>query len=199
MPIFVTAILPTALAFPKADMRRAALTRRDSFVSSLSPNARAFAAAALADRVEAQLDGARNVAVYLPIGSETDTDPIIGKLAARGLAIALPYIERRDTPMRFLLWLPDDPLVSGPMNVRQPDPTAPAVQPDLILAPLLAFDPRLHRLGYGAGCYDRAFAAHPAARRIGLAWHIQQVEMLAEDPWDVPLHGVATETGFIEP
>jgi 5-formyltetrahydrofolate cyclo-ligase len=64
---------------------------------------------------------------------------------------------------------------------------------------LLAFDARLHRLGYGAGFYDRAFVALPGARRVGLAWSIQQVLTIADDRWDIALHAVATEKNWIEP
>jgi 5-formyltetrahydrofolate cyclo-ligase len=57
----------------------------------------------------------------------------------------------------------------------------------------------MRRLGQGAGFYDRAFARLPAARRIGLAWSAQEADALPADPWDVPLHAVATEKEWIEP
>ena len=60
-------------------------------------------------------------------------------------------------------------------------------------------DRRGNRLGQGAGQYDRAFAAHPAAWRIGVAWSVQQVDALAPDPWDVPLHAIVTESEWIVP
>jgi 5-formyltetrahydrofolate cyclo-ligase len=72
------------------------------------------------------------------------------------------------------------------------------VRPDIILTPLLGFDHLLHRLGQGAGHYDRAFAALPGARRIGVAWSVQHVDPLPTDPWDVPLHAVITEQGWFE-
>lgn len=83
------------------------------------------------------------------------------------------------------------------MGLRQPDADASEVSPDLILTPLLAFDAALNRLGYGAGHYDRAFAANMAARRVGVAWDAQQVDSLPVDSWDVPLHAVATETSWM--
>lgn len=182
----------------KSRVRSDAKAARQAFVGAMTPAQRCAAAIMLAGRIEEKLGDARVVAAYLPIGSEIDTLPIIDRLARRDIVIALPHVTGRTAPMRFLVWAPGDPLPSGPMGLRQPAADAPEVCPDLILTPMLAFDGRLHRLGYGAGHYDRAFAAQPSARRIGLAWSVQQVAKIADDPWDVPLHGVMTETGFIE-
>lgn len=183
----------------KARIRVEAKEKRRAHVAALTPAERCVAAVLLAERVEVRLGDSRNVAVYLPIGSEIDTLPLIDRLHLRGLSIALPHVPSRKGPMRFLAWAPGDPLPAGPMGLRQPAADARELQPDLILTPLLAFDTRLHRLGYGAGFYDRAFAALPDARRVGLAWAMQQVPVLAEDRWDVPLHAVATEKQWIEP
>ena len=182
----------------KARARSDAKAARQAFVAGMTPAQRCAAAIMLAGCIEERLGDARVVAAYLPIGYEIDTLPIIDRLVRRNITIALPHVTGRKAPMRFLVWAPGDPLPSGPMGLRQPASDAPEVYPDLFLTPLLAFDGRLHRLGYGAGHYDRAFAAQPSARRIGLAWSVQQVAAIADDPWDIPLHGVATETGFIE-
>jgi 5-formyltetrahydrofolate cyclo-ligase len=182
----------------KARARSEAKDRRQAYVAALTPAERCVAAVMLAERVEAQLSDARIVAIYLPIGAEIDTLPLIERLERRGLAIALPHVTSRRAAMRFLAWTPGDPLPAGPMGLRQPAADAPELVPDLILTPLLAFDVRLHRLGYGAGFYDRAFEAIPQARRVGLAWSVQQVATIADDSWDVPLHAVATEKEWIE-
>ena len=139
------------------------------------------------------LDAARIVAVYLPIGSEIDTLPLIERIVHRNLAVALPHVTGRRDLMRFLSWTPGDPLPAGPMGLRQPVATAPEVSPDVIFTPLLAFDGDLQRLGYGAGHYDRAFASLPDARRIGLAWSAQRVAHVPIDSWDMALHAVVTE------
>ena len=180
----------------KARARSEAKAKRRAFVAALTPAERSVATVLLAERVEAQLGDARIVAVYLPIGSEIDTLAIIDRLVRRKLAITLPHVTTRKGSLRFLRWAPGDSLPAGPMGLHQPATTAPEIVPDLILTPLLAFDTRLHRLGYGAGHYDRAFAGHPAARRIGLAWSVQQVDAIPNDSWDVPLHAVATEREY---
>ena len=101
--------------------------------------------------------------------------------------------------MRFLAWQVGDPLVAGPSGLLQPAADTKAVVPDTILVPLIGFDRALNRLGQGAGYYDRAFATLTDARRIGLAWSVQELSALPCDPWDEPLHAIATERGWIEP
>lgn len=181
----------------KADLRTSAKQARDARVGAMSVAERCAASVLLAERVMCELGDAQTVSVYLAIGSEIDTLPLIERLMAHDVRIALPHVRGRRDTMRFLAWVPGDPLPEGPMGLRQPDVDAPEVSPDLILTPLLAFDASLNRLGYGAGHYDRAFAANMAARRVGVAWSAQQVATLPIDPWDVPLHAVATETDWI--
>jgi 5-formyltetrahydrofolate cyclo-ligase len=135
------------------------------------------------------------VASYIPLGSEADPTPLAAAAREAGCAIALPRITTRAEPLRFLLWDEGAPLVDGPLRLQQPDDSAPEAHPDVILTPLLAFDDALNRLGQGAGHYDRAFAAHPNAWRLGVAWSCQHLLTIETDPWDVPLHAVVTERG----
>lgn len=178
----------------RADMR----TRRDAHAASLPPEARALAFRTLPTPFRALVEQARVVAGYVAIGSEADPARLLEQAAAAGCALALPYVERRSVPMRFLRWTPGDPLVRGQMGLLQPDPaTAEELAPDLFLAPLVAFDRRLHRLGQGAGHYDRAFARFPDARRVGIAWSVQEAAEVPDDPWDEPLDAVLTEREWI--
>ena len=96
-------------------------------------------------------------------------------------------------------WRAGDPLVGGPSGLLQPASDAAPLVPDMVLVPLIGFDRALHRLGQGAGYYDRACAVLSDARRIGLAWSVQEWPAVPCDPWDVPLHAVATERAWIEP
>ena len=111
----------------------------------------------------------------------------------------LPHVVDRATPLRFLSWDAGTALIAGPFGLRQPDATAPGCSPDIILTPLLGFDRQGGRLGQGAGHYDRAFAALPHAWRIGVAWSVQELGAVPSDPWDVPLHAIATEREWITP
>lgn len=137
------------------------------------------------------------VASYVPLGSEADPAPFEAVARQAGCTIALPHVVSRAAPLRFLR--ADGALETGPFNLRQPPAEAPEARPDIILTPLLGFDRAGNRLGQGAGHYDRAFAAYPEAWRIGIAWSMQQVDALRPDPWDVPLHAIATESEWIVP
>ncbi|SEN22358.1 5-formyltetrahydrofolate cyclo-ligase [Sphingomonas gellani] len=138
------------------------------------------------------------VASYHPVGGEADPAALVAAARDAGCAMALPHVIDRETPLRFLQW-DGGALSAGPFGLSQPASIAQEVPPDIILTPLVGFDRRGNRLGQGAGHYDRAFAAYPAAWRIGIALSVQEVEALTPDPWDVPLHAVATEKEWIVP
>lgn len=65
---------------------------------------------------------------------------------------------------------------------------------DLIVVPLLAFDPQLNRIGYGGGYYDRFLASFPNTPTLGLAYEQDKVELIKPDEHDIPLSMVATES-----
>ncbi|WP_231621588.1 5-formyltetrahydrofolate cyclo-ligase [Sphingomonas sp. 37zxx] len=133
------------------------------------------------------------VASYIPLGSEADPTALVAAALTNGCTLALPHVISRQAPMRFLEWNPARPLERGIYGLQQPPADARELAPDIVLVPLVAFDSALHRLGQGAGYYDRALASLPAAWRLGVAWSVQQVSQVPVDPWDVPLHGVVTE------
>ena len=73
-----------------------------------------------------------------------------------------------------------------------------ALVPDFLLVPLLAFDRRLHRLGYGGGYYDRTLAALPPNRfALGFGLAVQEMDVVPTGPTDVALDAIATEHGII--
>ena len=137
------------------------------------------------------------VASYIPVGGEADPTPLAAAARAAGCCLLLPHIVDRVGEMRFLEWDADSPLETGPFRLRQPAADAPERAPEIILTPLVAYDPSLARLGQGAGHYDRAFARYPEAYRLGIAWSVQQVDRLETDSWDVPLHAIVTEEGVL--
>jgi 5-formyltetrahydrofolate cyclo-ligase len=145
----------------------------------------------------ARLGPGVTVASYVPMRGEADPSPLARAATEAGCVIALPHVTNRSEPMRFLAWEAEDDLVPGPYGLHQPHHEAPVLAPDIILTPLVAFDAALNRLGQGAGYYDRAFAAFPEAWRIGIAWSAQQVDSLPVEAWDVPLHAIVTEQGWI--
>ncbi|MGN6375796.1 MAG: 5-formyltetrahydrofolate cyclo-ligase [Sphingomonas sp.] len=184
--------VPPPLAAPdKRALRRDMRATRDAFVAA-GP-----APLAVPPELIALLRPGLIVASYRPIGSETDPAPLAEAALAHGCELALPHVTTRDAPIRFLAWHPAHALVAGPFGLSQPHHAREEVAPDIILTPLVGFDRALNRLGQGAGHYDRAFAALPEARRIGIGWSVQQVSSLPADPWDMPLDAVITEQGWI--
>jgi 5-formyltetrahydrofolate cyclo-ligase len=175
----------------KRALRAVARAARDSFVARPHPPI------AVSPEFVAMLDGACVVASYVPIGSEADPSPLEQAALARGCRLALPHVIDRATPLRFLAWDRESPLTTGPFGLRQPAAHRDELTPDIVLTPLVAFDRALNRIGQGAGHYDRALAAFPLSRRIGIAWSVQEIIAITPDPWDAPLHAIATECEWI--
>ena len=167
--------------------------RAERITFAMSSDAVIVPPSAFLDRLHAGMV----VASYIPVGSEADPTPLATAAKVAGCTIVLPHVTSRADPIRFLEWDVRGPLASGPFGLRQPDTDAAELRPDVILTPLLGFDAQLNRLGQGAGHYDRAFEACPDAWRLGVAWSCQQVDALAVDPWDVPLHAIVTEQGLM--
>lgn len=138
------------------------------------------------------------VAVYWPLGHEIDTRPLVDRLETEGYRLALPVVVARDEPLIFRAWVPGEPLLDGHHGVMVPPETAPLVRPDVLVTPLLAFDDRCMRLGYGGGYYDRTLGAlrhdgQGAVRAYGYAYHGQHVEQVPVNNDDAHLDGVVTD------
>lgn len=138
------------------------------------------------------------VAAYLPLGSEADPAPLVAAARSAGCTIALPRTIDRVTPIAFHRFEPGDAVERGPFGLRQPAADAPMARPDIVLVPLVGFDPACNRLGQGAGHYDRALAALGAVWALGVAWSIQAVDTLPVDPWDRSLDAIVTESTYHE-
>jgi len=135
------------------------------------------------------------VAGYWPIGDEIDIRPLLYALYHRGHPVLLPVTPARGEPLAFRRWQPEDRLVQDRFGTMRPT-GAPGI-PDSLLVPLLAFDSRGCRLGYGGGYYDRTLAGLPGRMRIGCAFAAQQVDAVPVDPYDMPLDVVATDQGIV--
>jgi 5-formyltetrahydrofolate cyclo-ligase len=135
------------------------------------------------------------VAGYWPIHDEIDIRPLLVRLVARGHAIVLPETVRRGEALRFRRWSPGEALVREPFGTFAAQ--GEYMTPDFVIVPLLAFDRRGRRLGYGGGYYDRTLRALPAAGRLGAAFALQEIAEVPAGPADVRLPAVATENGVI--
>ena len=168
-------------------------------VAHAAGGAAATAAAVHAVAAAGRFPGVATVAGYLPIRDEIDPRPALAALAGKGLAVCVPVIEGSGLPLRFVRWVPGSATGVGAFGVEVPLEGA-AAEPDLLLVPLLAFDPRGHRLGYGGGFYDRTIAALRARRTVvalGFAYAAQRVPLVPDSATDMRLDGIVTEAGTI--
>jgi len=180
----------------KESLRRAALDARKAYVRTLSDAARARLEQKLAQNLTSLFAGVSVVAGYHPLGSEISPLPAMEEARAVGAIAAFPCFANPAKPFRFLA---GDPLEPGPFGIMQPAKRHPAVEPDLVLVPLIAVDGRGSRLGRGKGHYDRALVRLKTngARLIGVGWAMQRLaETIPADDWDIPLDGFASPEGL---
>ena len=181
----------------KAGMRKARLALRDAIpVGERMTKSLAMADLA-ADAIE--IGPGEVVSGFFPIRSEADIRPLMHRLKQRGARLCVPAVVDSETIV-FRGVEDGIPLVDTGFGTSGPGPDAAALDPDLMLVPLSAFDRRGHRLGYGAGYYDRAIARlrdkGRAPRLIGVAFDCQEVDLVPAEPHDVALDAVLTESGL---
>jgi len=180
----------------KKALRQEALARRDA----LDPQWRietslrfAHWADEIAPRPGAPVSG------FWPMRSEVDVRPLMAALKERGARLCLPAILDKTTIV-FREFLPGAPLVDQGFGTFGPDADAAVLEPLLMLVPLAAFDRRGHRIGYGAGYYDRAIARLQADghahRLVGIAFDCQEVGQVPDEPHDVVIPEILTESGL---
>lgn len=187
-------------------------SRRDALRArrlAIGAGERIAAAAAVARHLEhlPEYCDARRVAGYWAIAGELPLAAIASGLRAREQAYCLPLVGT-DGLLRFAAWKAGDALTVNRYGIPEPDVAADVLlQPhdlDVVLVPLLGFDRRGHRLGYGGGYYDRSFAflhgrgapARPLLIGIGYAW--QELADVGPASWDVHLDKVVTEQSIID-
>jgi 5-formyltetrahydrofolate cyclo-ligase len=140
------------------------------------------------------------LAAYHPVRSELDCLPLLRLLASDGWRLALPAVIG-PAPLIFREWSLSAPLETGPLGIPHLS-AGPEVIPRVLIVPLLAFDRRGYRLGYGGGYYDRTLAAlrlDHAITAIGLAFDEQEVAEVPFGPYDQPLDWILTPSGPIQP
>jgi 5-formyltetrahydrofolate cyclo-ligase len=136
---------------------------------------------------------------FLPIRSEADIRPLLERLSERGARICVPVILDKQTIV-FRELVPGAPLVASGFGTLGPGSDAAVLDPDIMLVPLSAFDRTGHRIGYGAGYYDRAIdrlwqnGLDP--QLIGIAFDCQEVPSVPAEPHDIRLDAVLTESGL---
>jgi 5-formyltetrahydrofolate cyclo-ligase len=182
----------------KAEMRQRILLARDG----LSGELRAAAAERIAERgLPVAIAHGAVLSGFMPIRSEINPLPLMRRCADAGAQLALPAIEKRGLPLRLRRWSIGESLTAGQWNIREPSADAPEVLPDVMLVPLAAFDRRGHRIGYGAGYYDRTIEtvrAQKAVVAIGIALAMQEIDAVPDTERDQALDFVLTEAEVIQ-
>jgi 5-formyltetrahydrofolate cyclo-ligase len=181
----------------KRQLRREALARRDA----LDVVWRIEASLKMADtaRDAIHVDSGAIVSGFWPMRSEVDIRPMMFALREKGARLCLPAILDRTTIV-FRELVRGAPLVDMGFGTSGPPPEAEVLDPSIMLVPLAAFDNRGHRIGYGAGYYDRAISrlrqAGHAPRLVGIAFACQEVGAVPDEPHDVVIPEIITETGL---
>ena len=182
----------------KRRLRTEARTTRAEAAAAAADAAQAVSARLLAalDEGSVGLGAGAAVSAYWPKGDELDPRPVMVVLSGRGHRIGLPVVAGPARPLVFREWANGDRLVPAGFGLEEPAAERPEVVPAFLLVPLLAFDRRGYRLGYGGGFYDRTLAALQArgpVTAVGLAYSGQELAEVPRGPNDCPLDWVVTE------
>lgn len=136
----------------------------------------------------------KSIAGYMPIRTEINPVGVMAALSAFG-PVSVPVIKAKDTALEFALWDPGTKMVEGDFGASIPE-TLEFVEPDVLIVPLVAFDRKGGRLGYGGGFYDRTLERlrekRPAVA-IGYAYGAQEADDLPLEDTDQPLDLIVTE------
>jgi len=145
------------------------------------------------------LDG-ETVMVYSSKELEVNTRPLLDELLSAGNPVIVPIIVKEDVSLRLSYLKDPSVLVISTFGVPEPIGSEIMAKPeevDTIILPMLGFDRRGGRLGYGAGYYDRFLSRNPRIRRIGIAFGCQEAEEIPCDVNDIHMNMIITEDGIV--
>jgi len=178
----------------KAKLRETAHARR----AALDYSDRAEAAKAAARHFTTGIDIGEDtvIAAYWPIRDEIDCKPLLAQLMDSFRHVCLPAVLGDGQPLQFRLWEQGESLYEAGFGTLAPPQSAPIVEPDVIVVPLLGFDKNGTRLGYGKGYYDRTLETMSKTPvLVGYAFAVQEIEEIPHEVHDVPLDYLVTEAG----
>jgi 5-formyltetrahydrofolate cyclo-ligase len=180
----------------KAQLRKQMRQQRQA----LAPPAQLSAASAASHRIS-QLPGwseATRIALYIANDGEMDASSLEALCREDGKQLFLPVIEE-NSELVFGAWPSDITLVANRFGIPEPGADVErcsASAMDVVVLPLVAWDLRGGRLGMGGGFYDRTFAGVNGPLLVGLAHSLQQVSFVPQDPWDISMNFVVTDTAL---
>ena len=157
-------------------------------------------AACIAMLLEAVLSFKGKVlAGYMPIRTEVDPIPVMAAMAGFG-QVCVPVIEGAGLPLKFKEWTPGCKMIDGPFGAMVPE-SGEWLTPEVLIVPLVAFDAKGGRLGYGGGFYDRTLEGLRAQGHVtayGYAFSAQEAADLPQEPTDQRLDGIVTQAGLVQ-
>ena len=138
------------------------------------------------------------IGIYWPFRGEYDVRSIARHFIAQEATLALPKVIGKHQPLHFCTWSPDSPMKDGAYGIPIPE-HAQIVRPDAVIIPMVGFDQRGYRLGYGGGYFDRTLAVQvPRPLTIGVGFELARVPSIRPQAHDVPLDVIITEAGSRE-
>ena len=186
----------------RADVMRWRKAERQRLIEArlaVSPEERMRMARAITDGLDAaigEVEG-RLVSLYWPFRGEPDLRPWAERIIARGGRVALPVVVAKGRPLIFRAWRPGEKLEKGVWNIPVPASGTEA-QPDVVIAPVVGFDPGNYRLGYGGGFFDRTLAAMPAKPMvIGIGYALSAIPTIYPLPHDIPMDMIVSDEGRV--
>lgn len=139
------------------------------------------------------------VAIFQAMRTEINPEATANRLIAAGARLCTPIIVKNGQPLEFREWTPECEMAEGTFGARVPV-SGEWLTPDVVIAPLVAWDRRGGRLGYGGGFYDRTLEGLRAQRptpAIGFAYAVQELPETPLEPTDQPLDAIVTEAEVI--
>jgi 5-formyltetrahydrofolate cyclo-ligase len=153
--------------------------------------------AQIADHLLEQIlaSGAKIVSAYWPIRGEPELRPLLRALAEHGVRTALPVAIALRQPLVFREWKSGDRLERGLWKIPFPADGA-VVIPDVVISPVVGFDPANYRLGYGGGFFDRTLAILPERPLVlGVGYSMAAIPTIHPQPHDIAMSRIVTERG----
>ena len=142
-----------------------------------------------------KINNLKNIACYYPSNYELSTLKLFKLLnSEKRISILLPCISNGS--MKFVKWNLQEPLKVNKFGFLEPIQVSKISKPDLIVAPLLAFDKSKNRLGYGKGYYDKFLKKNKKTITVGIAFSFQKYNKIKTSNYDVKLNYILTDKGI---
>ena len=136
---------------------------------------------------------------YFPVNHEISDLEILKELIKRKIKVSLPVIGKKKD-MNFYNWSFSEPLKINLYGIPEPI-NSKIIIPDVILVPLVAYDNKLFRIGYGGGFYDMYIAKFQKKNKlltVGLAYSFQKINKVPANKYDKKLNIIMTEKNILK-